>query len=215
MRELIPEGTKAVFFDHDDTLVDTYDAKSKQHKYVAKKWYGIDLPDELIVQNWGKPLNELYRVFYQTDDLATVRMHVDEVYNDFPKKLFDGTIETLQALHDRGLYTGIITATAKYSIDKDLKMHNIPQSLIDYIQTQENTEYHKPDPRVFAPAVRWLGARGVASSQVLYVGDSPNDMLAAKGAGFCFVGVETGFTTRQQFEQMGAVSVKSLVELVQ
>ena len=65
MKEIIPEATKAVLFDHDDTLVGTFEAKSKQHQYIAKKWYGIDLPESLIRQHWGKPLNELYKFFYQ------------------------------------------------------------------------------------------------------------------------------------------------------
>ena len=36
----IDEKIKAVFFDHDDTLVGTIGTKWAQHKHVAKLYYG-------------------------------------------------------------------------------------------------------------------------------------------------------------------------------
>ncbi|HUD03525.1 MAG TPA: HAD hydrolase-like protein [Patescibacteria group bacterium] len=214
MSEIIPVNTKAIFFDHDDTLVGTYIAKSAQHKYVAKKWYNIELTDEKIRKHWGMPLNELYKIFYETDDVDLAEQHVLECHKEYPKQLLEGTIETLQTLQEMGLKLGVVTSTAKFSFDHDLDVLGIPRALLDYTQTQESTAYHKPDPRVFEPAIRWLGNHSINTSEVLYVGDGLLDREAAIGAGFNFVGVETGLLTRQQFKKAGSLAISSLVELV-
>ena len=82
MSEIIPVNTKAIFFDHDDTLVGTYIAKSAQHKYVAKKWYNIELTDEKIRKHWGMPLNELYKIFV-TIQQKIFHISLDSVFESF------------------------------------------------------------------------------------------------------------------------------------
>ena len=94
----LTEQTKAVFFDHDDTLVGTIMAKRKQNKYVARTYYGKELTDEEIDRHWGKPMREYLCLVYGTDDadqaLANHTPHRDE----FPKELFPGTLPTLRRL---------------------------------------------------------------------------------------------------------------------
>lgn len=43
MPKQFKDNIKAVFFDHDDTLVGTIEAKWAHHKYVARTWYGKEL----------------------------------------------------------------------------------------------------------------------------------------------------------------------------
>ena len=53
----------------------------------------------------------------------------------------------------------------------------------------EDTERHKPDPEPVLEALRRLGA---SPSEAAYVGDSPFDIAAGKGAGVLAVGVTWG-----------------------
>lgn len=213
MSNPISNRVKVVFFDHDDTLVGTIGTKWAQHKYVAKKYYGKELTDEEIKLHWGKPLQEMICLLYGTDDAEDAMANNMATHKAFPKELFVATIPTLQHIKFIGKVIGIITATSRFSFEHDLKLHGIPRELIDYTQTADDTPYHKPDPRVFDPALKWLAKQHIDPSEVIYVGDGLHDMRAALGAGFEFLGVETGLVAAEQFAEQNVKSIPSIGSL--
>jgi len=213
MSEHIPETIKAVFLDHDDTLVGTIEAKWAHHKHVARNFYGKELTDDEIRPHWGVPLEKLVCLLYGTDDAEQAMAYNTATHEAYPKKLFPATVPTLERIKASGLLTGIVTATSSFSFEHDLELHRIPRELIDYTQTSGDTDYHKPDPRVFTPALAWLGARSITPGEVLYIGDGLHDMKAATGAGFNFLGVETGLVTAEEFQRNGIKSIPSIAEL--
>lgn len=205
---------KAVFMDFDDTLVGTIEPKWRQHKFIAKTYYGKILKDEELAKYWGAPLEKFVSKIYSTDDTATALARAAKHRHEYPKILFAGTIPLLKILKDAGMITGIVSATTKYNLDKDLVEHNIPLSLIDYIQTADDTKYHKPDKRVFDPAIKWLKKHGIKVHEVLYIGDGLRDMNASIDSGFNFIGVETGIVTNEVFQKHGAKSIPSIETLI-
>ncbi len=213
MSEHIADNIKVVFFDHDDTLVGTIGTKWEQHKHVARTFYGKELTDDEIKEHWGKPLRELVCLLYGTDDVEQAMAHNTATHEDFPKELFTATIPTLRHISATGKLIGIITATSRFSFEHDLTLHQIPRELLDYTQTADDTPYHKPDPRVFEPALEWLAEQQIRPDEVVYVGDGLHDMRAAKGAGFSFLGVETGLVTAGQFQAENASSIANTSEL--
>lgn len=210
MSEHIADNIKAVFFDHDDTLVGTIDAKWEQHKHVARTFYDKELTDNEIREHWGKPLTELVCLLYGTDDVDQAMAHNTATHEGFPKELFTATIPTLRHIQAAGKLIGIITATTRFSFEHDLELHHIPKDLLDYTQTADDTPYHKPDPRVFEPAVVWLAEQRIRPDEVIYIGDGLHDMRAATGAGFNFLGVETGLVTAEEFLAEDAKSIPSI-----
>jgi phosphoglycolate phosphatase-like HAD superfamily hydrolase len=214
MNEHIAQGIKAVIFDHDDTLVGTIESKWAQHKQIARVHYGKRLLDEEIRQHWGKPLQELVCLLYGTNDVDEAMRLNTACRQDFPKRLFEATISVLKRIKSADKLVGIVTATSRLSFEHDLDSHHIPAELVDYKQTSEDTTFHKPDSRVFAPAVDWLEARGVKPAEVVYVGDGLHDMKAALGAGFSFLGVETGLVGSGEFSRAGAKSISSIKDLL-
>jgi phosphoglycolate phosphatase-like HAD superfamily hydrolase len=213
MADLIPDHIRAVFFDHDDTLVATREAKYAHHKHVALKHYGKTLTDADIEPHWGKPLKELVCILYSTDNAEEALANNAECHEDFPKLLYPYTISTLQHVHALGKKIGIITATSTFSFEHDLTLHGFPRKIIDYTQTSDDTPFHKPDPRVFEPAVAWLSQHRIKPEEVIYVGDGLHDMKAALGAGFHFIGVETGLVTAEQFKEHGATTIPTVGHL--
>ncbi len=206
----IKDHIKVVLFDHDDTLVGTIQAKWAQHKHIAKRYYGKDLTDDDIKPHWGKPFQQMICLLYGTDNAEQALAYNRAHHEDYPKLLFAETVATLKHVHAMGKNIGIITATIRLSIEHDLKLHKVPLELIDFIQTSEDTPFHKPDLRVFDPVKIWLDAKNLKPDQVLYVGDGLHDMRAALGAGFSFLGVESGLVTAGQFRAAGAVSVPGI-----
>jgi len=213
MSEHIGDHINAVFFDHDDTLVGTIAAKSDQHKHVARTYYDKDLSDEEISKHWGKPLQELVCLLYGTNDVDQAMTHNIAHHEDFQKNLFEATIPTLKNIKAAGKMIGIITATSRFSFEHDLELHQVPRDLLDYTQTADDTAYHKPDKRVFDPAISWLSDNGIKPEEVVYIGDGLHDMKAALGAGFSFLGVETGLVTSDQFKAENASSIPSIANL--
>jgi HAD superfamily hydrolase (TIGR01549 family) len=204
---------KVVLFDHDDTLVSTIRAKWAQHKYVAKKFYGKELCDDEIRLHWGKPLTVLIKNLYETDNIDMAMSYNLATREKFPKSVFEDTLDTLATLQKLGLKLGLVTATTLSSLEHDLKTLKIPKDLFQYIQTEDDTVVHKPDPRVFDPMLRWLSAQNIQPSEVVYVGDAITDMKAALGAGFSFIGVCTGLISSEEFTRQNVQSVQRLGDL--
>jgi phosphoglycolate phosphatase-like HAD superfamily hydrolase len=152
-------------------------------------------------------------VLYGTDDIETARRHEQSCHMDYPKALQPGTLPVLHRLHRAGLSIGVVTATSRFSFDHDVESLGIPGSLFSYLQTEEDTDCHKPDPRVVGPLQSWLELRGIRPREVLYVGDGLHDMAAAAGAGFNFAGVATGLVTLDQFQDAGGAAIRTLSEL--
>lgn len=213
MSEHITERIKAVFFDHDDTLVGTFASKGAHHKHVARTHYGKELTDEELRLHWGKPLRELISLLYGTDDIEQAMAHNRESHEDFPKELFTASIPTLRRIKAAGKKVGIVTSTSRFNFEHDLQLHDIPRELLDYTQAEDDTPFHKPDPRAFKPALTWLRNQQINPREVIYVGDGLHDMKAALGAGFNFVGVETGLVTAEQFKKAGAKSIPGIADL--
>jgi putative hydrolase of the HAD superfamily len=98
-----------------------------------------------------------------------------------------GAVETIAALRDRGLKTGLITVCSD-----------------DVVKLWEETDFHglfdaevfsaavglrKPDPRIYRIALEKLG---VEAEDAMFVGDGANDELAgAERVGLIAVGVES------------------------
>lgn len=84
---------------------------------------------------------------------------------------------TLRQIKTAGKLIGIITATSQYGFENDLNVHQIPRELLDYTQTADDTSFHKPDPRVFEPALEWLAKRDIRPDEVIYIGRAGYDVV--------------------------------------
>jgi phosphoglycolate phosphatase len=214
MSEFIGPDIKAVLFDWDDTLIGTIENKWAQHKHVARTWYNKELLDEDLRRHWGKPLHAMVKLLYETGDVELAITRNQLIRAKYPKILFDHTLGVVTNLRAAQKIIGIVTAHTREGFNHDLNELGIPGNLFDYTQTSTDTEFHKPDPKVFEPAVEWLGRHRITPSETMYIGDGILDMEAARGAGLRFIGVETGLVKVEQFHELGAVAVKNLSELI-
>lgn len=211
---MLDKKVKAVLFDWDDTLVRTIEVKWAEHKHVARTWYNREILDEDLRRHWGKPLHTLVELLYETDDIDGIIDRLLAVSKDFPKVLFEDTLGVIEHLRASGKFVGLVTAHSQRGIDDDFETLGIPETLFDYIQTADDTMFHKPDPKVFEPTIVWLAGHGISPKQTAYIGDGLQDMKAGLGVRFQFIGVETGLITGSEFRAAGASTIKSLQELL-
>ena len=198
-----------VLFDIDDVLLKTSKVKWAQHKFVAKKYYNIDLTDATLGEHWGKPFHRMIEQLYeQADTPDNMAQNFARHELEFRKELMPDTLATLKTLHKTGVAMGLITSM-RWEIAKiEIELLRLPLGYFAVVQGCDESEFHKPDPRVFDPALQTLAKLGYQDrTKIVYIGDAPGDFAAAHGAGLDFIGVATGLTTAQALRAAGAKRV--------
>lgn len=199
---------KAVIFDFDDTLVESREYKMAQFKHVAKKFYNMDVTDESLLKHWGKPLDPLMLEIYQdADSLENIHNAFTATREDFYKQPYKGAAEMVKDLISRGLKVGALSATNKRYLREDLIRLGFPIEQMMLVQGADETTVHKPDPGVFFSVLQKLKQGGIEKEEIVYVGDSLDDLQAAQGAGIGFIAVTTGLYSEEDFRNQGATVI--------
>lgn len=115
----------------------------------------------------------------------------------------------LQALHATGTPVVLASSAAGAEVEHYVDLLDARDLVLGWT-TSEDVDHTKPDPEVLDVVAERLG-----TPEVLVVGDSPWDVLAARAAGYPSVGVDTGGFGRGALEQAGAdLVVDGLGELL-
>lgn len=205
---------KAVIFDLDDTLL-----KTKQVRYGALKHAGEHFYNQLITSteidnHWGEPLETFFFNIFDTDDSYNkIFDNYKSILKDYPSEAYEDVFEVLQYLSTI-LKVCILSSSPKKLILADIRNAGIPLELFSYIQGAEDTNIHKPNPRVFDPLLRYLRKYGVGAEECIYVGDSIDDYIAASKAGIRFIGIAERTIKKGKFIDSGADVISSLTELL-
>lgn len=196
---------KAIIFDLDQTLFDSFSGIVEAHKLNGKENYNLDITEELIREHWGKPVEEFWKILYQdldtVDNLLKTTLATREKYH-IEAKLFNNVKELLNLLKQK-YKIGIVTSSNSELVYYMLKKQNIDPNIFCLIQGSEQTDYHKPDYRVFELTKEILNKIGIKSTEIVYIGDSTHDYLASKGAGIHFIAVLTGLNSKTEFSALG------------
>ena len=105
--------------------------------------------------------------------------------------------ETLEELRKRSKGLALVTGRPKKDCEKFMKAHSL-ESLIDCYVCMEDGPA-KPDPFPVTEACKRLGIE--PSPSVILVGDTPDDIRAARAAGCKGVGVATPEAVEEQLKQ--------------
>jgi phosphoglycolate phosphatase-like HAD superfamily hydrolase len=206
---------KAVIFDLDDTLLKTAVVKWAHHKAVAKQFYGIDLTDEVLAEHWGKPFEPMMAIFYQNADTPENMLKANlSLEGKYQKEVQKDGLNVVNALLAANVEVGVVTSILGHLARKDLSRLGFPVEKFFILQGADDAPAHKPDPTVFDAAFELLKGRGIASNEIVYVGDALMDYYASRDAGIDFIGVTTGSISQEQFKTEGAKTISSLGELL-
>ncbi|NPE58593.1 phosphoglycolate phosphatase [Dickeya dadantii] len=108
---------------------------------------------------------------------------------DSGSQLFSGVQETLAQLAERGFRMAVVTNKPTPFVAPLLEMLGIGDDFALIIGGDDVTE-KKPHP---APLYMVLGKLGLHANELLFVGDSRNDIQAARAAGCPCVGMTYGY----------------------
>lgn len=193
---------KAVIFDFDYTLGDSTGGIVQSAMYALCKLGEKSKSQEEIIKTIGLSLEETYKVLSGQDDSEKQRLFkkyfiekADEVMV-LSTRLYDDTLFVLEELKQNGIKTAIVTTKLNSRIQSILKKFDASH-LVDVIVGVENVKETKPHPEGLFLALDKLGFE---KEEVLYIGDSHIDAKAAENAEIDFIGVLTGTTTKETFE---------------
>jgi pyrophosphatase PpaX len=201
---------KAVLFDYDDTLCDTFSARIKAAEVAAEGVLDSSVDLDQVMKDWaGRPQIDIWT------DLVGDRETAQKMWTDYQRwywrngtksvRLFDGIEEMLGRLKDQGVLLGIVTSKAKLLENEDgpygvvVEMQRLGVlDLFDCVVGWGDVEESKPKP---APILFALDKLDITSAEALMVGDSHIDITAAKNADVTSAGALWGATAKELLVQ--------------
>jgi phosphoglycolate phosphatase len=193
---------EAVLFDLDGTLLDTAaDIAEALNRALAERGWPPIAPSEvrLMIGRGAPMLIERAATFQsrEVDDAAKAAMlerffhHYGflEESGEFKAEPYAGAAECLRALHEAGLRIAVVTNKQERFATGLLKALAL-SDWVDYVVGGDSCPRRKPDPAPLLFACEQLGA---PPARALMIGDSTNDVQAARGAGIPVICVPYGY----------------------
>lgn len=169
---------RAVVFDQDGTLLDTF--IPALHAYSVAVGREITMAELEPVAHLGAARNLVSALLgHEASDADDDRFHAALADALLGIEPYPGVVDTLEQLRARGLRTGVATNSDSRSATIVLGAHGLAEHL-DTVVTVDQVSGPKPNPESILLAVERLGVR---PDEVLFVGDAPADMVAARAAG--------------------------------
>lgn len=198
---------KAVIFDLDGTVSNTIDTIA-YFGNLALEHYGIQPIEtetyKVLIGNGAKVLVE--RMLRHTNTPmekfdAVYKYYVEEYDKDFMflTRPYDGIIEMLDTLREKGIQTAVLTNKPHMTACKIIE--DLFGERILLCRGVKEDGITKPRPDGVYEIMELLNLK---KEDILYVGDTGTDMQTGKNADLFTVGVTWGFRKREELEKNGA-----------
>jgi HAD superfamily phosphatase len=196
---------RALLFDMDGVLVDVSRSYRRAIEETVEHFTGRKIGKNTVqrYKNYGG-FNDDWKLTHAviTDTSMQVPLSrvIDEFQNRYRGENWDGFIteepplirdRTLDRLQDAGCILGIVTGRPQEEALWTLRHHGWKQYFPLVVGKEKQGERPKPDPFPLNHSLTILAAAGrsLSAEEVAYVGDSVDDMVAARDAGMWAVGV--------------------------
>lgn len=193
---------KAVIIDFDDTLCLTEEACFRLENETLRRMGRGPMTREIHKSTWGMPLHDAILLRSPGVDVDEFWKLLPSVHDEFIRGgevdvVTDENLRTLDRLAELGKKIMVLTSRTEVEVRHLLDPTHALTHRLTAFYHKDNMTYHKPDPRAFEVIER---DHGLCADQCVYVGDSPGDAAAAKGAGMHFVAsLESGIRERSDF----------------
>ena len=184
-----PSTFRAVVFDQDGTLINTF--IPALHAY-SSRWAGRSLSPSSSPWPTSAARNLVSALLgHEATDAEDDVFHdalAQEVARIEP---YPGIVALLERLRAAGVATAVATNSDSRSAAVVLGAHGL-DALFDTVVTVDLVSGPKPNPEMIHLTLERLG---LPPDRVVFVGDSPGDMLAARSAGLLAVAAGWGHQT--------------------
>jgi membrane protein len=199
---------KAILFDIDGTLVDSNDAhiRAWQEAFAGR---GKEFDRATIQEQMGKGADMLLPTLVPELD-ERVRSDLTAAQGSSFNKYrgdvlpFPGARTLIAHAHGLGQKIVLASSASKDDLDHYLDLIDI-RDLVTVATTSDDVDNTKPAPDIFSTALEKLP--GLSSTDVLVVGDTPYDIVAAKKCGIAAVAVRSGGFPDDALNGAGAIAI--------
>ncbi len=187
---------ECVIFDVDGTLIDTEKASVLSlQKLLREEASIIDPGNDLSFIMGLTGVEALKRLGVKDVEAANIRWnrYLKDYYPCV--EVFRDIEVLLKKLMSLGIKTGIVTSKTRQELKDDLNPFGL-QKYFPFTVCADDTIRHKPDSE---PIFKIMDLVNVRPKQMIYIGDTENDLLAAKGAEVDF-GLAVWGAERREFQ---------------
>jgi HAD superfamily hydrolase (TIGR01549 family) len=189
---------RTVLFDHDDTLLPTFEVRARVLGEAAREVLGRELDGAAVLAaSNGRNLEQMSEDLTDGDAAlaATLVAAYRERYyvaNQQGLTPYPGIIALLECLRDGGVRMAVVTSKLGSGAREELERTGIAP-FMEALVGAEDVPRHKPDP---APFRRVFQLMGGDPQPALMVGDTAADILGARNAGLASVAALWGARDR-------------------
>jgi len=184
---------KALIFDFEGTLVDFQWLLAEAEAEGAAALANLGMIPEGQGGSYADLMNIAWRYqeyFGRSDGVAALSVIYDRYEADALTRwqVRDGVRETLKEIKSRGIFTGLVSNVGTAGMSRALESLGLGPFL-DLAVSRNDARWLKPHPAGLQLVCRRLGCQ---AKEVWYVGDSLDDIKAARNAGIPVAVVEGG-----------------------
>ena len=184
----VEPSIKAVMFDLDGTLLDSFPVHYAAHKTMFER-FGIELSKELFLRSYSPNWYRTYEAFgLAAEHWEAANAIWLEAAAEHSPELFPGVLEMLAAL-SKSFALGLVTSGSKTRVTSDMHRLEISSHFATVV-TGDDVREPKPSPEGLEIALNELS---ISPNEAIYVGDAHADFEMATAAGVKFFGVPSEF----------------------
>ena len=177
-----------ILFDNDGTLLNTKDLIDRSFIHTFEKFRpDHKLTEEELDSFFGPTLYQTFSKYGESEEeiqeMIQYYREFNEPNHDYFAKAFPYAKELLMKLHKKGYKIGVVSSKKNKLLAHGLEHFGLLE-YVDIVVGADDVTNHKPAPDSLLFAKEKLNG-----NNVLYVGDTLNDILAAKNAKMKSVGV--------------------------
>ncbi len=201
---------QAVLFDVDGTLIDSNDLHAAAWRETFLH-FGVDLPHDVIRGQIGKGGDNLIPALLPPELVEARKEEIDSFRSDLFKRdylprvvPFPGVRELFERLRADGKRI-VLASSAK---GEEVRFHLGvigAEDLVEATTSADDVKHSKPDPDIFAAALAKIAPLG--PEDVVVIGDSPYDLLAAGKLCIAAIGFRSGGFPDEVLQQAGAAAL--------
>ena len=203
---------KAIIFDVDNTLINTGNISARAYLSTAKELGLKQVSIKDIKSFFGIPSHVIIKKFWPNMDVKKFQSIKHKKILSKKVKEIPGAKSVIKSLY-RKYKIGLLSSKTRALMYPHLKQINLSTKYFRFIYSSDDVKFHKPNPKVFSKAVKRLKLK---NNEILYVGDSIYDCIAAKRANLNFIAVLTGVYRKKDFKKRGVKNdnvLKSIKDL--
>jgi len=199
-----------IIWDWNGTLLDDVWLSVQSINTVLSRYNLAHITTSGYLDIFTFPVIKYYKLLgfdFKTDPFEKVGTEFINEYTDnqYSPKLHKDTIKVLKEIKYLEVSQSLVSAATQKMLDKLLHHHRL-ENYFDTIVGQNNHyAYGKEDT-----VNKWLGARDLDPSHVLFIGDTIHDHEVAINSGMKSILISHGHTSRERLLETGAIVLPNL-----